>query len=104
LRPLVARRAGPAQRRWLERSEIFFPYFASKVRFDTSEARAALDPLDIRVPPVADYFERLIDFAVSANWGRRPVGRAQARAARSPCEGPPISLSPAAAAAAAAAA
>jgi long-chain acyl-CoA synthetase len=100
LRPLVARRARPAQRRWLERGEIFFPYFASKVRFDTSEARAALDPLDIRVPPVADYFERLIDFAVSANWGRRPVGRAQARAARSPCEGPPISLSPAAAAAA----
>jgi long-chain acyl-CoA synthetase len=101
LRPLIARRAGPAQRRWLERSEIFFPYFASKVRFDTAETRAALDPLGIHLPPVADYFERLIDFAVSANWGRRPVGRAQARAARVASGGQAMPLSPAAAAAAA---
>jgi long-chain acyl-CoA synthetase len=100
LRPLLARRADPAQRRWLERGEVFFPYFAANVRFDTAGARAALDPLGIRVPPVADYFERLLDFAVLANWGRLPVGRAEARAARPPADGLPGRMRPAAAAAA----
>jgi thioester reductase-like protein len=80
LRPLVERRATPAQRRFLERGEVFFPYFAARVRFDTSGARAELDPLGIRVPPVSDYFERLLDFAVRAHWGRRPVARAMAAA------------------------
>lgn len=100
LRPLLARRAGAKQRRWLERGEIFFPYFAAKVRFDTEVARAELDPLGITVPPVADYFDRLLDFADWANWGRRPIGRAEARAARSPAEAPAPRVRPAAAAAA----
>jgi len=78
--PLLLRRAGAAQRRWLERGEVFFPYFASEVRFDTSAARAGLDPLGIRVPPVDAYLERLLEFAVRANWGRCPVGRAEAGA------------------------
>jgi hypothetical protein len=69
------------------------------VRFDTAAARAALDPLEIHVPPVADYFERLLDFAVWANWGRRPVGRAEARAAHSPAAAVPDRMRPAAAAA-----
>jgi hypothetical protein len=29
---------------------------------------------------VSDYFERLLDFAVRAHWGRRPVARALAAA------------------------
>jgi thioester reductase-like protein len=78
--PLLLRRANPAQRRWLERGEVFFPYFASKVRFDVSAARAALEPVDIRVPRVDVYLDRLLEFAVRANWGRRPVGRAEAGA------------------------
>jgi thioester reductase-like protein len=98
LRPVTARRAGPAQQRWLERGEVFFPYFAAKVRFDTTAARAALDPLGISVPPVADYFERLLDFAAWANWGRRPVGRAEARTMRAaPGEVPAPRALPAAA-------
>jgi long-chain acyl-CoA synthetase len=78
--PALLRRAKPAQRRWLERGEVFFPYFASKVRFDVSAARAALEPVDIRVPRVDVYLDRLLEFAVRANWGRRPVGRAEAGA------------------------
>jgi thioester reductase-like protein len=72
LGPLFARRAGPAERRWLERSRIFFPYFASGVRFDPGSAPPA--------PPVDGYFERLLDFAVASGWGRRPLARADALA------------------------
>lgn len=78
--PLLLRRASPAQRRWLERGEVFFPYFASRLRFDASAARAGLEPIDIRVPRVDAYLDRLLEFAVRANWGRRPVGRAEAGA------------------------
>jgi long-chain acyl-CoA synthetase len=78
--PLLLRRANPAQRRWLERGKVFFPYFASKVRFDVSGARSGLEPVDIRVPRVDAYLDRLLEFAVRANWGRRPVGRAEAGA------------------------
>jgi thioester reductase-like protein len=78
--PLLLRRANPAQRRWLERGEVFFPYFASRLRFDVSAARAGLEPIEIRVPRVDAYLDRLLEFAVRANWGRRPVGRAEAGA------------------------
>jgi thioester reductase-like protein len=78
--PLLLRRASPAQRSWLQRGEVFFPYFASSLRFDVSVARAGLEPVDIRVPRVDAYLDRLLEFAVRANWGRRPVGRAEAGA------------------------
>jgi thioester reductase-like protein len=76
--PVLMRRGTRAQRRWLERGEVFFPYFAGKVRFDTTAARAALVPAGIRVPRVDAYLERLLAFAERASWGRRPVGRAEA--------------------------
>jgi thioester reductase-like protein len=78
--PVLLRRASPAQRRWLERSEVFFPYFASKVSFDVTAARAGLEPVGIRVPRVDAYLDRLLEFAERASWGRRPVGRAEAGA------------------------
>jgi long-chain acyl-CoA synthetase len=73
--PLVLRRAGPAQRRWLERSEVLFPYFAMGMRFDISRTEDALDPAGIRAAPLASYLDRLLDFAVAADWGRNPVTR-----------------------------
>jgi long-chain acyl-CoA synthetase len=80
MHPLMLRRANPAQRRWLERGEVFFPYFASKVNFDVTAARAGLEPVGIRVPRVDAYIDRLLEFAQQANWGRQPVGRAEAGA------------------------
>jgi thioester reductase-like protein len=75
--PLLVRCARPAQRRWLERGEVFFPYFGTRVRFDTTATRAALG---IEVPPLTSYLDRLLDFAVRARWGQRPIGRAEALA------------------------
>jgi thioester reductase-like protein len=74
--PFLLRRAGPAQRRWLERGEVFFPYFATKARFDTSATRAALAEVGVEpVPPLASYLHRLLEFAERAQWGRRAVPR-----------------------------
>jgi thioester reductase-like protein len=76
--PLLVRRASTAERRWLERGQVFFPYFSTGVRFESRATRAALAPLGLRPPALGDYFERLLDFAVGCGWGGRKVGRAQA--------------------------
>ena len=58
LHPLLRRRhAG------LRRMEVYFPYFAMRVRFDDRRLGPG--------PPVEGYFHRLIEFAQAASWGRR---------------------------------
>ncbi len=73
--PILVRQGSEARRRALRRSEVYFPYFAMRTRYDNGAARAALGPRGIEVPPLAAYFERLLDFATAADWGRRPVQR-----------------------------
>jgi long-chain acyl-CoA synthetase len=68
--PLVVRRAARRKRAALEASTVFFPYFAMRVRYDTSRAAARLQGTGVRVRPVGEYFERLMDYAVAADWGR----------------------------------
>jgi long-chain acyl-CoA synthetase len=80
LHPVMLRRGDPQTRRRLERSEVYFPYFALDLKFDDRAARALLDPLGIRATPIAEYFDALIDFAEAARWGRAPIGRAGAHA------------------------
>jgi hypothetical protein len=57
----------------LKRSEVFFPYFTMRLRFDDRRARRRLAPRGIEAPPVERYLDRLIDFARFADWGRRRV-------------------------------
>ena len=47
--------------------EVYFPYFSMRVRFSDRRHPPA--------PPVEGYFDRLLDFAERARWGRRPVER-----------------------------
>jgi hypothetical protein len=75
----VLRRLGGRARDKLRKLEVFFPYFSMRVRYDDRRAREQLEPRGIRVTPVDGYFHRLLDFAQEANWGRRNVGRAEAR-------------------------
>jgi thioester reductase-like protein len=77
LHPLLLRRGEERRRGALRRSEVFFPYFSMRVRYDDRRARERLEPAGIRVSPVERYYSRLIDFAVRAQWGRRPLDRAQ---------------------------
>jgi len=83
IHPLVLRRSRGARRRWLQQAPVFFPYFALRVHHDTSRARAALAEAGLRPPPLATYFERLVDFAHAAEWGHRSVSRVDAAGTRS---------------------
>jgi thioester reductase-like protein len=51
----------------LRRMEVYFPYFAMRVRFDDRRLGPA--------PPVEGYFHRLLDFAERARWGRAPMAQ-----------------------------
>jgi thioester reductase-like protein len=79
VRPVLVRRhAASGRGKRLLRSEVYFPYFAMRLRFDDAQARSALDPLGLRPAPVSAYFDRIVDFALAARWGRAPVARVQA--------------------------
>jgi long-chain acyl-CoA synthetase len=71
-------------RRALRRSELFFPYFAVKSVYDDRRARVALRGTGIVPTPLRDYFDRLMRFALDADWGRRHIGRAVAARAPAP--------------------
>ena len=66
-------------RQGLERTRVFFPYFAMEVSYENTRARDRLEPAGIAVPPIETYFARLVDYANRAEWGRSPVTRAQAQ-------------------------
>jgi thioester reductase-like protein len=76
--PLL-RRSSAKLRRGLERTRVFFPYFSMDVSYGNRHARGRLEPAGISVPPIESYFDRLLDYAVSAEWGRVPVSRADAQ-------------------------
>jgi thioester reductase-like protein len=75
-----AAKATGVRRSALEESNVLFPYFAISTIFDDARARARLEPAGIRVSPLADYLERLLDFATRTRWGKRPLSRAAALA------------------------
>ena len=78
IHPVLVRQGSESRRRALRRSEVYFPYFAMRTRYDNAEARGALEPHGIEVPPLATYFDRLLSFAIAAEWGRRTVPRHEA--------------------------
>jgi len=84
--PLLVRSSRDERyRRALERSEVFFPYFATSVRYDDRRSRVALRATGITPPPLRTYFERLVEFALAAEWGRRPIPRAHTWGEAEPC-------------------
>lgn len=76
----LERAAGASQRSALEGSQAYFPYFAIGTVFDDAHARGRLDPAGIRVSPLRDYLDRLLDFATRSRWGKLQIARAQALA------------------------
>jgi len=83
--PLLVRAAEDERsRRALKRTEIFFPYFAMRAHFDDRRTRVALRGSGIGTAPLASYFDRLIHFALAAEWGRRHVPRARVTRASPP--------------------
>jgi long-chain acyl-CoA synthetase len=86
--PLLVRGARDERyRRALTRSELFFPYFAMRVSYDDRRARVALRESGIAAPALHTYFDRLVEFALAAEWGRRQIPRASTVAAAAPPSG-----------------
>jgi hypothetical protein len=75
--PLLVRASGGRRRVALRRSEPFFPYFAIETTFGTSRAQERLAPAGLRPSPLPTYFGRLVDYALAADWGKRPLTRAE---------------------------
>lgn len=75
LHPLLVRTGKQGRRKALRRSEAFFPYFSIGARYDNQRARAALQGTGIEVPPPSEYFDRLVDYALRADWGHAPLPR-----------------------------
>ena len=84
--PIMLRTHGKRRRRALRRGEALFSYFTMRMHYDDSGARAILEPAGVRMPPLRTYFDRLMDFAESAGWGRNVPTRFEATR-----EGPPPS-------------
>lgn len=81
---IVEKRAPASARRLLASNEVYFPYFEMRVRYDDARARAILEPRGITPAPLRSYFDRLMDYAQAARWGRREVARTRARSLAAP--------------------
>ena len=73
-------RLQPRRRRFLLATRTYLPYFAIGATYDNTRARAALLPA-IAPAPLSSYFDALVDYALQARWGARPITRAAAGAA-----------------------
>jgi thioester reductase-like protein len=89
IHPFLLKRSDDRGQRALRRMETFFPYFSMNVRYRDDHARHRLEPSGVRVSPIGRYFGRLLDFALRTRWGRRGMGRAEARATRPPAPASP---------------
>jgi nucleoside-diphosphate-sugar epimerase len=73
IRPLLYLMMWGKRRQQLKKGKVYRPYLAFRATFDTTEVQTALEPLGIQPPPVCDYFQKLIDYAIASDWGRRDV-------------------------------
>ena len=72
--------AGIAAESALTTGRVYFPYFSFGSVFDGEATRARLEPAGIRCTPLAEYLERLLEFATRSRWGKRRIRRADALA------------------------
>jgi nucleoside-diphosphate-sugar epimerase len=63
-----------------DQGDVFVPYFDMRVVFDDTRARAVLGPVGIEAPVLRDYFGKLMEYAETARWGKKPISREAARA------------------------
>jgi len=80
LNPILSRIYRGARKRQIDRGAEFLPYFSMRQTFDDSASRELLTPTGLAAPAIGGYFERLLDYAVRSEWGRRPLSRDAARA------------------------
>jgi thioester reductase-like protein len=73
IRPLLFMTLWGRKRRVLTDGRAYRDYFTMKMQFDTSNAERLLEPAGVTPPPVMDYLDRLFNYCVASDWGRKPV-------------------------------
>ncbi len=73
LRPLLMISLWGPKRRVLLDGRAYRNYFTMRMQFDTSNAERLLQPAGVSPPPVLDYIDRLFQYCVASDWGRKPV-------------------------------
>jgi hypothetical protein len=61
------------KRRVLRDGRAYRDYFTMRMQFDTRNAERLLEPLGVCPPPVLDYLDRLFNYCVASEWGRKAV-------------------------------
>ena len=73
VRPLLFLSLWGRKRRILRDGRAYRDYFTMRLQFDTSNADRLLQPAGVTPPPVLEYLDRLFEYCVASDWGRRPV-------------------------------
>ena len=73
VRPLLYVSLWGRKRRVLIDGRAYRDYFTMRIQFDTTNAERLLAPAGIRPPHVLDYLDRLFEYCVASEWGRKPV-------------------------------
>ena len=81
VRPLLKLVLWGKRRELLNKGKVYAPYISYRAHFDTSQTRAALTTSGLEVFPVANYFRKVVEYAVATDWGKRRHGSAQATTA-----------------------
>ncbi|MCU1261103.1 MAG: Male sterility domain protein [Bryobacterales bacterium] len=72
VRPLLFLSLWGRKRRVLRDGRAYRDYFTMRMQFDTSNAERLLQPAGVSPPPVLDYLDRLFQYCVASDWGRKP--------------------------------
>ena len=73
LRPFLFLSLWGRKRRVLLDGRAYRDYFTMRMQFDTSNAERLLWAAGVSPPPVLEYLDRLFDYCVASDWGRKPV-------------------------------
>ena len=73
VRPLLFLALWGRKRRVLRDGRAYRDYFTMRMQFDTANAERLLGPAGVCPPPVLDYLDRLFNYCVASDWGRKPV-------------------------------
>ena len=73
VRPILFMTLWGRKRRVLVDGRAYRDYFTMRMQFDTTNAQRFLEPAGVRPPQVLDYLDRLFNYCVASEWGRKPV-------------------------------
>ncbi len=73
VRPLLFLSLWGRKRRVLRDGRAYRDYFTMRMQFDTSNSERLLQPAGLHPPPVLDYLDRLFQYCLTSEWGRKTV-------------------------------